>query len=98
VGLTLYLPWPVYAAGLWLAGVTVIVAIRRGDPVGWAILLLLSGGYAPQLSLQAFLGLIALWLLAEAAVRPVTQVTEQRSGQLVVAAQHIPAITLRHNL
>jgi hypothetical protein len=98
VGLTLYLPWPVYAAGLWLAGVTVIVAIRRGDPAGWAILLLLSGGYAPQLSLQAFLDLIALWLLAEAAVRPVSQVTEQRSGQLVVAAQHIPAITLRSNL
>jgi hypothetical protein len=96
VGLTLYLPWPVYTFSLWLAGVTVIVALRRGDPVGWAILLLLSGGYAPQLSLQAFLGLIALWLLAEAAQRPVTvQAIGQRSVPLNAEPQPLPATMLR---
>jgi hypothetical protein len=62
-GLTLYLPWPIYALGLWLAGVTVITALRRGNPAGLAILLLAAGGYAPQLSSQIFFGLIALWLL-----------------------------------
>ena len=96
VGLTLYLPWPLYAVSLWLAGVTVIAALRRGDPVGWAILLLLSGGYAPQLSLQAFLGLIALWLFAEAAMRPVAvQATGQRSVPLDAEPQPLPATVLR---
>lgn len=66
MGLTLYLPWPVYALTLWCAAVTVLVTLRQRDyPVGWAILLLAAGGYAPQLSVQAFLGLIALWLLAD---------------------------------
>jgi hypothetical protein len=85
IGLTLYLPWPLYAASLWLAGVTVLVALRRGAQgasgwswergaesgvsgwggvAGWAVLLLAAGGYAPQLSSQAFLTLIALWLLS----------------------------------
>jgi hypothetical protein len=63
-GLTLYLPWPLYALSLWLAGVAAAAALRRKEPAGWAILLLAAGGYAPQLSTQAFLGLIALWLLA----------------------------------
>lgn len=62
-GLTLYLPWPVYALSLWLAGVTAITASRWGGPVCPAILLLAAGGYAPQLSSQIFYGLIALWLL-----------------------------------
>ncbi len=64
IGLTLYLPWPIYALSLWLAGVTVIATLRRGSLAGWAILLLAAGGYAPQLSAQAFLGLIGLRLLA----------------------------------
>ncbi|MFN8454038.1 MAG: hypothetical protein U0401_05075 [Anaerolineae bacterium] len=64
-GLTLYLPWPLYALSLWLAGATVIVSLRRGNPAGWAILLLAAGGYAPQLSVQVFLGVIALWILAQ---------------------------------
>jgi hypothetical protein len=85
IGLTLYLPWSLYAASLWLAGVTVLVALRRGAQgasgwswergaesgvsgwggvAGWAVLLLAAGGYAPQLSSQAFLTLIALWLLS----------------------------------
>lgn len=89
IGLTLYLPWPVYVASLWLAGVTVIAALRRDEPAGWAILLLAAGGYAPQLSTQVFAGLIALWLLVSAmrgAVVPaknakVTKVQGDRSGR-----------------
>lgn len=65
-GLTLYLPWPAYVAALWLAGVTVLTTLRRGDATGWAVILLAAGGFAPQLSIQAFLGLIALWLLVNA--------------------------------
>jgi hypothetical protein len=63
-GLTLYLPWPLYVASLWLAGVAVLASVRRGDPAGWAILLLAASGYAPQQSHQVFIGLIAFWLLA----------------------------------
>jgi hypothetical protein len=66
-GLTLFLPWPVYVVALWLAGVTVLYAPQQGDLAGWAIIMLLAGGFAPQLSIQAFLGLIALWLLVNAA-------------------------------
>ena len=64
IGLTLYLPWPLYAVSLWLAGVTVIASLRRDNPVGWAILLMATGGYTPQLSTHVFLGLTGLWLLA----------------------------------
>lgn len=64
-GLSLYLPWPLYAIALWLAWVTAITSLRRGQPAGWALLLLAAGGYAPQLSYQAFMGLAALWLLAD---------------------------------
>ncbi|MEK7326007.1 MAG: hypothetical protein AAB217_12190 [Chloroflexota bacterium] len=63
-GLTLYLPWPLYAVSLWLGSVVVIASLRRGGLTGPALLLLAAGGYAPQLSTQVFLGLIALWLLA----------------------------------
>jgi hypothetical protein len=63
VGLTLYLPWPLYVVSLWLLGVTVIALLRRRDPAGWAFLLLAASGYAPQLSTQLLSGLIALWLL-----------------------------------
>jgi len=66
IGLTLYLPWPLYAVSLWLAGVTVIASLRRHDPAGFAIVLLAAGGYAPQLSTHVFLGVIAVWLLASA--------------------------------
>jgi hypothetical protein len=64
-GFTLYLPWPVYALGLWLVGVTVMVSRLRGDVAWMALLLLCAGGYAPQLSAHAFFGLIALWLLGD---------------------------------
>ncbi|MBI3244685.1 MAG: hypothetical protein HYZ49_20595 [Chloroflexi bacterium] len=69
-GLTLYLPWPLYAVSLWLAGVTVIAALRQGNPTGWAMLLLIAGGYTPQLSAQVFLGLIALWSFAVSDPQP----------------------------
>jgi hypothetical protein len=62
-GLTLYLPWPLYAISLWAAGATAIDCLRRGQAAGWVVILLAAGGYAPQLSAQAFLGLFALWLL-----------------------------------
>jgi len=64
-GLTLYLPWPAYFVALWLAGVAVANGLRRGNPAGWAILLIAAGGYASQLSIHAFLGLVALWLLVQ---------------------------------
>lgn len=63
-GLTLYLPWPLYALGLWLAGVLVSESVSRNRPAGWAILLLAAGGYTPQLSTQVLISLTALWLLA----------------------------------
>lgn len=69
-GLTLYLPWPLYAVSLWLAGVTAIVDLRRGNSVGMALVLLAAGGYAPQLSAQLFMGMIGLWLLTRPAVAP----------------------------
>lgn len=83
-GLTLYLPWPLYALSLWLASVTAVVALRRNKPAGWAILLLAAGGYAPQLSTQAFLGLIALWLLAGGAKREGERVCLVRQSFLEV--------------
>ncbi|MEK7784505.1 MAG: hypothetical protein AAB658_03625, partial [Chloroflexota bacterium] len=71
-GLTLYLPWPLYAVSLWLGSVVVIASLRRGGLTGPALLLLAAGGYAPQLSTQVFLGLIALWLLVSSEKSPVT--------------------------
>jgi len=65
-GLTLFLPWPVYALSLWLSGVVVIASWRSGEPTGWALLLLAAGGYAPQLSSGAFFGLVGLILLCRA--------------------------------
>jgi len=62
-GLTLYLPWPLYAAALWLGCVTLLSSRRTGSPAAAALLLLAAGGYTPGLSSQAFLGLIALDVL-----------------------------------
>ena len=69
-GLTLYLPWPGYALGLWLTAVTVLKSLKQSDLAAWVILLLAAGGYAPQLSTHAFLGIVALWLLLPAAPQP----------------------------
>jgi hypothetical protein len=63
-GLSLYLPWFMYALALWLAGVTIIHSLRSGSIAGWAFLLLIAGGFTPQLTSQALFGLVALWLLA----------------------------------
>ena len=65
-GLTLYLPWPLYAVSLWLGSMVVIAGVRQGNAVAWAALLLAAGGYAPQLSTQALVSLSALWLLGYA--------------------------------
>lgn len=62
-GLSLYLPWPLYAAAIWLAGVTLLACRKEGNPAGAALFLLAAGGYTPGLSSQAFLGLLALDLL-----------------------------------
>ncbi|GIK55606.1 MAG: hypothetical protein HND44_05005 [Chloroflexi bacterium] len=63
-GLTLFLPWPVYALALWLAGVTVLATCRTVPAIAYAILLLIAAGYTPQLSSQLFCAIIGLWLLA----------------------------------
>ena len=63
-GLTLYLPAWLYAISLWLGIVTVFASRQKGNPAGWALILLASAGYAPQLSSQVTLSLIALSLLA----------------------------------
>jgi hypothetical protein len=63
-GFTLYLPWLLYAFGVWAASVVIFSATWQRSPAGWAVLLLLAGGLAPQFSVQAFLGIVALWLLS----------------------------------
>lgn len=63
-GLTLFLPWPVYALALWLVGVTVLSTWRTAPLIAYAILLLIAAGYTPQLSSQLFCAIIGLWLLA----------------------------------
>ena len=62
-GLTLYLPWPLYAVSLWLFGMALLTLRRQNSPVAWALLLLAASGYAPQLSSQVFFGLIGLSLI-----------------------------------
>jgi hypothetical protein len=63
-GLTLSLPWWLYAAALLVFSVTVIHNLRNGQRmVAWALLLLAAAGYAPQLSSQFWFGVIGLWLL-----------------------------------
>lgn len=65
IGLTLFLPWPVYVLTLWLVAVTVLANWQMQPTLAWAILLLATAGYAPQLSSQLFCALIALWLLGQ---------------------------------
>jgi hypothetical protein len=85
IGLTLFLPWPVYAISLWLCGVIAIGSIRRGQPIGWALLMLAAGGYAPQLSTHAFLGLIALWLMSDGLAQRATTAKDERTVLSVTA-------------
>lgn len=62
MGLTLYLPWPLYAISLWLFGALVNRSIGYQTPIGWVLLWLAASGYTPQLSTHLFIGLIALWM------------------------------------
>lgn len=75
-GLTLFLPWPVYVLTLWLVGVTVLANWQSDPPLAYAVLLLVSAGYTPQLSSQLFCALIALWLLE----RPLPFLQKQTSS------------------
>ena len=63
-GLTLSFPAPLYAASLWLWGVTILVSLKQNSPPGFALVLLAAAGYAPQLSSQIILSLVGLSLLA----------------------------------
>lgn len=64
MGLSLWLPWPLYALSIWLVTITLLVSWRGEGRIAFGILLFVASGYAPQLSAHAFLGLIGLWLLA----------------------------------
>jgi hypothetical protein len=84
-GLTLYLPWPVYALSLWLFVVTFLALRKRGRLAAWALLLLAAGGYAPQLSSQVFYGLIGLSLISLYSLKsnlPVSSAREVASSQV----------------
>jgi hypothetical protein len=83
IGLTLYLPWPLYAISLWLGGAAAISALRQGQPAGWAILLLAAGGYAPQLSGQVFFGLAAIYLLGINKNRPAEEPLSDANVQVI---------------
>ncbi|CAG0935941.1 hypothetical protein TFLX_04795 [Thermoflexales bacterium] len=71
IGLTLYLPWPLYALSLWLGMLAISSALKRDEAIGWGLLLLLAAGYAPQVSTHVFISLSALWLML--AGQPVEQ-------------------------
>lgn len=90
VGLTLYLPWPLYAVSLWLAGASILLLWRNAPTVGGALLLLAAGGYAPQLSHQLFLNLIGLWLLTQP-VGPAVSASAQAFLQSPKASAASPA-------
>ena len=64
LGLTLFLPWPLYALSFWALIAAILTGLKRGHTIGLAIPMLVAGGYASQLSTQLFLSLIALYLLA----------------------------------
>ncbi len=62
-GVTLFLPWWLYGAAIWLWGETLLCLWRQGTEAPcWALLLLMAAGYAPQLSSQLVGGLLSLWL------------------------------------
>ena len=78
IGLTLYLPMPLYAFSLLLTVLTMIVWLRENAGAGWAIPLLAASGYAPQISTEVFLSIVAVWLLARV---PVSQVETTPASQ-----------------
>jgi hypothetical protein len=66
IGLTLYLPSILYALAIGCVCALAADARTHGDAASRALpaLLILAGGYAPQLSAHLFLNLIGVWLLA----------------------------------
>ncbi len=65
IGISLFLPWPLYCLGLW-AWVSVLAAAKDPYPsLSAALILLAAAGFAPQLSSQTFWGIMALFLLKE---------------------------------
>ena len=63
LGLTMFLPWPLYALSLWAVTAAMLTGLKRGHPIGLAIPMLVAGGFASRLSTQLFLSLIALYLM-----------------------------------
>jgi hypothetical protein len=90
-GISLYLPWPFYALAICLAAVTLLSPRARLGGAGWAILLLAAGGYAPQLSVQAFLSLVALYLLTGAIRQQATEVTPEPIPTLPIMDTALPS-------
>ena len=42
IGVTLYLPWPIFALSLWLGTIVILSALKRDQPIGWVLLLLFA--------------------------------------------------------
>ncbi len=89
IGLTLYLPWPIYALSLWLGTVVVVSALRHDQSIGWALLMLLAAGYAPQVSTQVFVSITALWLLSPA---PLHRAAADNQGRTALASASTPSV------
>lgn len=67
LGFSLFLPYPLYAAGLWLFGVATLSVRGRGERMRWiGLLLLFAAGYNLNLSYLFFLAVLALILLIPA--------------------------------
>ena len=64
-GLSLYLPWPLYALSLYAALTAAVVQLRDRRPEGLGILLLIAAGFSPQLSHQYLMGLIGLIVISQ---------------------------------
>jgi hypothetical protein len=87
IGLSLYLPWPVYALGLWSAALALLSGFERREPVGWAILLLVAGGFTPQLTSQAFLGIASLALFLPLAKDSEERIRSLPPGQVLMGRE-----------
>jgi hypothetical protein len=62
-GMTLFLPWPVYTMALWLVVITVLVNWTKRDLTSAGIILLISGGFAAQMTNHSFYGLVGIGLI-----------------------------------
>ena len=84
MGLSLYLPWLVYAFSVWGASVAFLVFLKEDVRVSIALVLFAAGGFAPQLSAHAFFSLLGLWLLA------ISQITEHETVPRASDARAVP--------